>query len=207
MSIPAGAGAIVSTPTDLVKFIDALFAGKLINRSDLELMKTMKDNFGMAMFTIPFDDKKGYGHSGGIDGFSSLLVYFPQDKLAIAYTSNGARYSTNDVVKSALSIYFNRPFAIPDFKTITLSTTILNKYVGNYSSTQIPIRIAITAKNKILYAQASGPRGHPRALPLEFKGNDTFTYSFNETTLQFDVEKNSFSLIQGGTTYLFTKAN
>ncbi len=32
MSIPHGAGAIVSTPTDLVKFISALFDGKLVSK-------------------------------------------------------------------------------------------------------------------------------------------------------------------------------
>jgi CubicO group peptidase (beta-lactamase class C family) len=203
LSIPGGAGAIVSTPADLVKFINALFAGKLISRSDLELMKTMKDNYGMAMFTIPINDKNGYGHSGGIDGFSSLLIYFPQDKLAIAYTSNGGRYSTNDVAKGALSIYFNRPFTIPEFKMITLNTADLNKYVGKYSSTQIPQQIAITKKNTTLYIQPTGQR----ALPLEAKGGDKFTYSFADVTLQFDTAKNSFSLIQGGASYLFTKAN
>ncbi|HMG09154.1 MAG TPA: serine hydrolase domain-containing protein, partial [Mucilaginibacter sp.] len=125
MSIPGGAGAIVSTPADLVKFINALFEGKLINPASLELMKAMRDNYGMAMFAIPFDDKKGYGHAGSIDGFYSLLIYLPQEKLAIAYTSNGSRYSYSDVAMGALSIYFNRPFTIPDFKTITLNTTDL----------------------------------------------------------------------------------
>jgi len=98
MSIPGGAGALVSTPTDLVKFIEALFAGKLISQSSLNQMKTMRDNFGMAMFIMPFDDKKSYGHSGGIDGFSSMLSYFPEEGLAISYISNGAVYSTNDVM-------------------------------------------------------------------------------------------------------------
>jgi D-alanyl-D-alanine carboxypeptidase len=207
LSIPAGAGAVVSTPADLVKFINALFAGKLISPANLERMETMKDNYGMAMFIIPFYDKKGYGHSGEMDGFSSLLIYFPQEKLAIAYTSNGARYSTFDVVKGALSIYFNRPFTIPEFKEITLNATDLNKYVGKYSSTQIPIKIAITEKNKTLYAQAAGPGAFPRALPLEAKGAHKFTYSVYDITLQFDTAKNSFSLIQGGSTNLFTKAN
>jgi CubicO group peptidase (beta-lactamase class C family) len=201
MSIPGGAGAIVSTPTDLVKFINALFAGKLISQANLEMMKTMKDNYGMAMFTIPFYDKKGYGHSGGIDGFSSLLIYFPQEKLAIAYTANGVRYSTTDIITGALSIYFNKPFTIPEFKTITLSTADLDKHVGKYSSTQIPLKIAITKNNTALFAQATGQM----AFPLEAKGGDKFTYA--NITVQFDPAKNNFSLNQGGVTYLFTKAN
>jgi D-alanyl-D-alanine carboxypeptidase len=203
MSIPGGAGAVVSTPTDLNKFINALFAGKFISPASLELMKTMKDNYGMAMFTVPFDDKKGYGHTGGIDGFSSSLIYFPQEKLAIAYISNGVRYSTNEVIIGALSIYFNRPFTIPEFKIITLTTADLDKYVGNYSSTQMPLKIAITKKNTTLFAQATGQN----AFPLEAKGDNKFVFAAAGVTLQFDPAKNSFSLIQGGATSLFTKIN
>jgi hypothetical protein len=203
MSIPGGSGAFVSTPTDLVKFINALFAGKLISPASLELMKTMKDNYGMAMFTIPFNDKKGYGHNGGIDSFSSLLIYFPTEKLAIAYISNGARYSTDEVIKGALSIYFNRPFTIPEFKTIILTTTDLDKYLGNYASTQIPYKIAITKKNTTLFAQATGQS----TIPLEARGDHKFVFAAAGISLQFDPIKISFSLIQGGTTYLFTKSN
>ncbi len=83
-SIPGGAGAIVSTPTDLVKFIETLFGGKLISQNSLEQMKTMRDNYGMAMFEMPFDEKKSYAHSGAIDSFSSMLAYFPEEKLAIS---------------------------------------------------------------------------------------------------------------------------
>lgn len=201
MSIPGGAGGIVSTPADLVKFINALFEGKLINPASLELMKTMRDNYGMAMFAIPFDDKKGYGHSGGIDGFFSLLIYLPQEKLAIAYTSNGTRYSYSDVVMGALSIYFNKPFTIPEFKTITLNTTDLDKYIGKYSSTQIPLKVTITKKNTTLFAQATGQS----ALPMEAKGDNKFVYASAGATLQFEPAKKTFTLIQGGTTYLFTK--
>ena len=60
MSIPGGAGAVVSTPTDLALFIDALFAGKLIANKNLKQMKTMTDSYGMGMFTIPFYDKSGF---------------------------------------------------------------------------------------------------------------------------------------------------
>jgi len=204
MSIPGGAGAIVSTPTDLVKFIDALFAGKLISAANLELMKTIRDKYGMAMYAIPFYDKKGYGHGGDIDGFHSEFIYFPQETLAIAYTSNGMRYSTNDVMIGALSIYFNRPFTIPEFKTITLNTAELDKYIGNYSSTQMPLKFTITKNNTTLIAQ---PTGHA-AVPLEAKGNDKFVYTGVGAVFQFEPAKKAFTFSQGGgATYLFTRVN
>ncbi|WP_448702827.1 serine hydrolase domain-containing protein [Mucilaginibacter sp. AW1-3] len=204
MSIPGGAGAVVSTPTDLVKFIDALFTGKLVSAASLELMKTMRDNYGMAMFVAPFGDKRGYGHTGGIDGFSSTLSYFPEDKLAIAYTSNGVRYTTNDVAIAALSIYFNRPFTMPVFdesKTITLNTAELDQYLGKYSSTQIPLKFAITKKDNTLFAGVTGQS----TVPLEAKGGDKFVYAMAGATFQFEPAKKTFNFAQGGKTYLFTK--
>ncbi|HZY35475.1 MAG TPA: serine hydrolase domain-containing protein [Mucilaginibacter sp.] len=201
MSIPGGAGAIVSTPADLDKFIEALFGGKLISSASLEEMKTMKDTFGMAMFIIPFYEKQGYGHNGGIDGFTSLLIYFPADKLAIAYTSNGAVSTTNDVIVGALSIYFNRPFTIPEFKTFALTSQDLDKYLGNYASTQMPLKVAITKNNATLMAQATGQG----AFPLEAVAADKFVFSGAGVTILFNPAQNSFTLEQGGKSYVFTK--
>jgi D-alanyl-D-alanine carboxypeptidase len=50
--IHSGAGAIVSTPGDLVVFIQALFTGKLIKKSSLEKMTTITDDYGKVYFLI-----------------------------------------------------------------------------------------------------------------------------------------------------------
>lgn len=117
MSVPGGAGAIVSTPTDLVKFIEALFDGKLIGKQQLEAMKTIKDDYGMGMSSVKFNNRISYGHSGSLDGFSSILGYFPDEKMAFAYCSNGVieTFTANDIIGGVLRIYFNRPYNIPTF--------------------------------------------------------------------------------------------
>jgi D-alanyl-D-alanine carboxypeptidase len=79
MSIPMGAGALVSTPTDLTVFVEQLFVGKIISEKSLALMKTIKDKYGMGIFEFPYYEKKSYGHTGGIDGFQSVLSYFPEE--------------------------------------------------------------------------------------------------------------------------------
>ena len=50
MSIPGGAGGIVSTPEDLIQFIDAVFANKLTNKISLDEMIRLEDNFGQGIF-------------------------------------------------------------------------------------------------------------------------------------------------------------
>jgi len=201
MSIPGGAGAIVSTPTDLTKFIEALFSLKLIKQSSLDQMKTITDGFGMGMFQIPFYDHKAWGHNGGIDGFGSNLAYFPEDGLSIAYCTNGQIYPMNDILIGVLSIYFNKDYTIPAFNTVALKTEELDKYLGVYSSTQIPLKITITKENTSLIAQATGQS----SFPLEATEKDKFKFDQAGVVIEFNPDKNEMTLKQGGGTFLFTK--
>jgi len=201
MSIPAGAGAILSTPTDLTKFIEAMFAGKLISMDHLNLMKTMNENYGMAMFEMDFDGKKGYGHTGGMDCFRSILTYFPDEKLAIAYCSNGGAYSIDKVRDAALNIYFNKPFTFPEFKTTRLKPEVLDKYLGVYSSKELPFKTTITRENTTLIAQGTG---QPQ-FALVPVAQDRFVIDETGTILDFEPSKNRFVLEQGDAEAYFTK--
>lgn len=208
MSIPGGAGAIVSTPADLVKFIEALFDGKLVTKAQLEVMKTIKDGYGSAMLRIPFYDRVSYGHSGGIDGFTSMLGYFPDDKLAFAYCSNGAAgdYSTNDLIGGVLRIYFNKPYTIPDFKAealkaITLKTADLDKFLGNYSSAQMPLKITVTKNDNVLMAQATGQS----AFALIAVTPTQFEFKAAGIVMEFSAAGDGFTLKQGGGVFKFVK--
>lgn len=201
MSIPMGAGAIVSNPTDLTIFIDNLFANKIINESSLKQMITLQDNYGMGIFQIPFYDKKGFGHTGGIDEFRSVLYYFPEDKIAVALTSNGKTYDNNDIIIAALSSYFNKPFVIPTFKNIKLKTEDLDPYLGEYSDAGFPMKIKITKDNLKLFAQATGQS----AFPLEATEKDKFEFLAAGIKLEFKPNEKQMILKQGGGAFKLTK--
>lgn len=201
MSIPMGAGAVVSNPTDLVVFITNLFSNKIISEKSLEQMKTIKDKFGMGLFQIPFYEKKAFGHTGGIDGFRSVVSYFPESKLAIALTSNGMIYTNNDVLIATISSYYNKPFKIPTFEVIALKTEDLDIYLGEYSSAEIPLKITITKDNQKLFAQATGQA----AFPLDAIEKDKFEFLAAGIKLEFKSTENQMILNQGGRKFTFTK--
>ena len=115
MSITGGTGSIVSTPTDLTRFIENLFAGKFVSKESLETMKTTTDGYGMGILPLPFYEKIAYGHYGGIDKFISVVAYFPEDNISVAYCSNGEVYPVKDIVETALSIYFEKDYRMPVF--------------------------------------------------------------------------------------------
>ncbi|MBN2814880.1 MAG: beta-lactamase family protein, partial [Bacteroidales bacterium] len=201
MSIPLGAGAIVSTPVDMVKFSDALFGGRLVKQESLDQMMEMNDNYGLGLMPIPFYDIKGYGHGGGIDGFSSILCHFNENNVSYAMTINGANFNINNISIAVLSAVYNRAFDIPSFNTFEVDTADLEKYVGMYSSAQLPLKITVTRVNKTLIAQATGQS----AFPLEATGKDVFAFEQAGVVMEFSPQENKMVLKQGGGKFDFKK--
>lgn len=197
MSVPLGAGNIISSTPDLTTFIIALFEGKLINTESLNKMKTMTDNYGLGLFRFPFYDIKGYGHTGGIDGFNSSLSYFPEKGVAVALCSNGLNYSMNDILIGILSIYWEKPYAIPDFKSFAIALEDLKKYEGIYVSEQLPIGITVKVENNILTGQGTGQP----SFPLEATSEKEFHFERGGIVMIFDISENGaidgFTLKQG----------
>lgn len=201
MSIPLGAGALVSTPTDLLQFIEALFSGKIISEDSLAKMTTLKDNYGMGIFQYPFNQKKSFGHTGGIDAFRSILGYFKEDQLSVAMTSNATNYDNNDIIIGALSAFYNTPYTLPSFANIVFTPEELEAYTGVYASPDIPLKITITQESATLIAQATGQG----AFAVEAQSKTVFEYKAAGVVLEFALEKNEMTLKQGGGTFVFTK--
>ncbi len=201
MSIPLGAGGIVSTPVDLIKFSDALFNGKLVSNESLEQMKTINGQFGMGLIKIPFYDKTGFGHTGGIDGFSSVFSHFADEDISYAMISNGTNFNNNNISLAVLSAVYNKPFDIPEFKVYQITPDELDQYTGVYSSTQIPLKITITKSSANLVAQATGQS----AFPLESTAKDKFKFEQAGIVMEFNPTEKTMILKQGGGQFLFKK--
>lgn len=200
-TIPLGAGAINATPIDLTKFAEALFGGKLLKAESLEIMKTLQDGFGIGLFQIPFYTSIGYGHTGGIDGFSSVYSYFPEDKISYALTSNGTNFNSNEISIAVLSAVFNKPYEIPVFTTFQLTSEDLDKYLGIYASQQIPLKITITKDGNTLMAQGTGQP----AFPMEATAKDKFKFDQAGAKFEFNPTEKTMILFQGGGQINFTK--
>ncbi len=201
MSIPTGAGAMVSNPTDLNKFIEGLFAKKLISQESLNQMTNIVDGYGMGCFEFPYNDKKAYGHTGGIDGFSSFVGHFPKENLSLSLCSNGANYNSNDIMLAALASFFGDDFEVPTFETVAISAEELEQYLGIYATDAMPLKLTFTTENNTLIAQATGQP----ALALETKGNHIFEMKLVGAVFTFLPEENAVVLAQGGGEFKFVR--
>lgn len=200
-TVPVGAGAIISTPSDLTKFADALFSGKLLKPESLNIMETIKDGYGSGLFQIPFYNHIGYGHTGGIDGFSSVYSHFADDNISYALTSNGTNINNNDISIAVLSAVYDKPYEIPTFTTFNLTSEDLDKYLGVYASTQIPLKITITKDGNTLIAQGTG---QPK-FALEATEKDKFKADQVGAKFEFNPTVKTMILFQGGGQIKFTK--
>jgi len=201
MSIPLGAGGIVSTPIDLNLFSEALFSGKIVSTNSLQQMKIIKDQFGMGLLQMPFYDQIGFGHGGGIDGFASLFAYFPDSNISFAYTANGMNYNGNDIAIAVLSAVYNKPFEIPEFTTLDITDEELDKYLGVYSSKQLPLKMTITKANGKLFGQGTGQP----SFPLEATAKDKFEFKQAGIVLEFNPSDKTMILKQSGGVFNFER--
>lgn len=193
MSVPMGAGNIVSRPQDMVEFATALFEGKVLTQKSLEHMMTLVDGYGLGLLLLPYGDKKGYGHAGGIDGFASIYAYFPEDKLSYALTSNGTNYDVNQISMVVLGAMYQTPFEIPVFSSFNVLEGQLDNYAGVYRSLKTKLVVTIFKEKNVLMAQATGQQ----AFPLEPASKDVFKVDMVGLELTFNPKQNSMKLKQG----------
>ena len=201
MSIPLGAGGITSTPTDLCRFAEALFGGKLISAESLKQMKPISDDsYGFALEYKAIVDKNGIGHGGDIDAFTSTLTYFEEDDICFALTCNGSNYGKHDVAIAVLSEVFGKPYELPTFKFIELTSKELDKYLGTYESDKLPMDLTISKKGNTLQLEVPGQP----ASNLTAEGNHKFsimkygvkiTFNPKEKRMKFEQKGMKFELV------------
>lgn len=205
MSIPAGAGAIVSTAEDVTRFIDAIFNYSLLKKETVDLMSQQKEGYGMGIFTLPFYDKIAIGHTGQIDYFTSHMFYFADDKVAIGVSANGVNTDINEFLIGALSILFNKPYELPRFYSVEVPENVLMDYAGVYYNESMQLSFYVTQEGNFIVGQAEGQS----SFPLEAKTQNIFTYVPANIELEFLRNENNdvyeFVLKQNGMEFMFKK--
>ena len=89
-----GAGALASTPADLVRFGAALFGGGLLSPATVSLMVTPGDRtgegatYGLGVEILEVAGRTVWGHRGGLPGYQSVVFYLPDAGVVLAVCAN-----------------------------------------------------------------------------------------------------------------------
>ena len=200
-SVTLGAGCIISNPKDLNRFANALFNGKLISESSLSTMLNIRDDYGMGIFPVPYFSQLGYGHRGGVDGFNSMLIYMPDDKISYAITSNGLNYNFTEIHIAVLNWIYGQQFDIPYLDKPTAHVTTPTEYTGRYKSSQFPLAVTVTSNGNALSIEAEGQP----TIPLKADSEHVFRFIENDLTIVFNPVNSTMILIQGEGVFYFKK--
>ncbi|MBI2823677.1 MAG: serine hydrolase [Planctomycetia bacterium] len=179
MTAPGAAGALVSNVLDLVKWHQALEAGALLSSASYEAMyratvladgKTQAYGYGWGLGDL--EGRRKISHGGGINGFSTMIARYPDDRLAVIVLSNTAGAPAGNVergiAKAMLGIE-EKPVADGQ-----ADEKLLQALAGTYQL--MDTKVEITLEDGKLYAQ---PNGQPRDR-LKYQSDQTFVSSTNE---------------------------
>ncbi|WP_395010464.1 serine hydrolase domain-containing protein [Undibacterium sp.] len=116
MTVPQGAGALVSSVKDMWQWNEALHGGKVLSAASYQQMTTpqgaaIKDNYGFALIKREVQGKSALWHSGGINGFISNLIYFPESGISVVQINNSDERAKPYYLQLAASA-LGAPFAV-----------------------------------------------------------------------------------------------
>ncbi|WP_126974108.1 serine hydrolase domain-containing protein [Gynurincola endophyticus] len=193
-SIPVGAGAISSNPRSLNQFSWALFNGKIIKPGSLKAMQEVVDEVGLGLFRTKQGEQYYWGHGGAIDGFLSGYQVNSETGLSFSIAANAQYGGVDPVLADIIKIYQGGDFKMPDYSKMLSNEEELKKYVGEYATEGVPLKINLIVKKGRLFGQATGQA------PFELSELSEGVYEFRPASIKVKLngKADGFYFEQGG---------
>jgi CubicO group peptidase (beta-lactamase class C family) len=156
-TIAYSAGAVYSTVEDLYKWERAIYTDKILESASWKAVFTPhKNNYGYGWAIDTLYGKQFTAHSGGIHGYSSYILRFPQDELVVIVLDNASSNALSKISTSLAAIVFDKPYDMPaGRKEIKLDNAVLKQYIGEYQLAS-NFMITVFLEGDQLRAQATG---------------------------------------------------
>jgi CubicO group peptidase (beta-lactamase class C family) len=157
MTVPLSAGALYSTTGDLLRWEQGLFGGKVLSPSSLQKMTTPFKNdyaFGLAVHMV--NGRKLIDHGGGIEGFNTMLAYYPEEELTVIVLGNLNGPAPQEIaLKLAAVVHGEKVVMPPEHKEVRVDPKLFDGYIGRYELAPSFI-LTITREDDHLFEQATG---------------------------------------------------
>jgi CubicO group peptidase (beta-lactamase class C family) len=118
MQQPYAAGALYSTVEDLLVWDQALYSEKLIPAAAKTLMWTPALNGYAYGWAVQGPSAATFGHrrlahTGGINGFSSVIIRLPDTNVTAIVLGNNIAVSAGNIGRDLLALYYGQPYTLP----------------------------------------------------------------------------------------------
>ncbi|MEZ6121218.1 MAG: serine hydrolase [Pirellulaceae bacterium] len=193
MSRAGGAGAIYSTLEDLFKWNEAIFSGKVLSQASLDaawkptqLNDGTTSDYGYGWMVGRHRGLKTIEHSGGLQGFLSNLVRYPEQNVTIvAFTNvfpNGDLPAPNSVCERLGETLLWEQMESRTVRMVdaTVDASSFPDYVGRYDYGSGVI-LEITLEDDQLHAQLTGQA----KFPIYPQAQDQFFWKVVDAEVEF----------------------
>jgi CubicO group peptidase (beta-lactamase class C family) len=203
MQQPYAAGSLYSTVEDLLEWDQALYTEKLLPEAAKRIMWTPALSSYAYGWSVPAPGPTTYGHrrmshTGGINGFSSVIIRVPDSNVTAIVLSNNETANAGAIGRELLAIYYGQPYTVPAPRMVaSVDPALFDQYVGQYELGPGFV-ITVTREGNSLMAQATG-QGRFEVFP---ESDTKFFAKVTELALTFvkgpDGKVTHFVLTQGG---------
>lgn len=183
MSIPQGAGALYSTPHDLLKWEEGLFNGRLLNpRSMTTLTTAAKNDYALGLIVNRRPDGQTLiWHNGAIEGFNTYMAYDPDARITVVVLGNLNGSAPDKLGADLVTLARGGTVTLAsERRAVALSPDAMQAYVGVYRLAPT-FALTVFVSGGKLKVQATGQS----ALDLNAEGNDAFFLSEVDARLTF----------------------
>lgn len=134
MTIPHAAGAMYSTVDDLWKWSEALGSNPVLSAASWGKMFTpAHQNYAYGLDVGPEGSRKRLAHGGGINGFSSFVARYPEERLTVVVLGNTESAKSGPIAQELARIVFGEPVEVPRAREERkIDPGIFDAYVGSY---------------------------------------------------------------------------
>ena len=157
MTLPYAAGSLYSTVDDLLAWDQALYAGKLLSAESFQKMFTpYKNGYGYGWGIGKQFDRKMISHNGGINGFSTIISRYPDDKVTIIVLANMQTNAAGRIAKALAGMVFGVPPVV--HTEIKIDPALLDGYAGKYELAAAVFTVSKDGERLMI-----NPEGQPKA--------------------------------------------
>ena len=109
-----GDASLWTTAGDLAKWVKALEGGQIVSAASLAEMKDGGEHgYGYGLESIEASGRRRIRHTGGVNGFVSVVQWYPDQKITIVILSNYIGSRTGATMGGITSILFGTPYDVP----------------------------------------------------------------------------------------------
>lgn len=185
MSVPHAAGALTGSVEDLARWARALHQGRAVSAESYRRMiarTTMPDGstvpYGFGLTNSEVRARNGIEHGGGIFGFSTESIYFPEEDLFVAVFTNSDEPAALPAVamRRIAALALGDPY--PEFRQAAADAAALDRYFGVYALPNGEGERRFYARDGKVYTRRTGGS----ELEVFAAGGDRYFYGPNSLT-------------------------